>query len=61
MEAEQTLQRAEERLGELEARTETDELRIKELMEDLKCEQYLREKYEVDLEETRGALKEQIE
>jgi hypothetical protein len=60
-ETEQSLQKAEARLGELESKTETDELRIKELMEDLRCERHLREKYEDDLEETRNALKEQIQ
>jgi len=60
-EYEQSLRQAEECLGELETKTETDYLRIKELNEDLKREQFLRQKYEDDLEETHTALKEQIQ
>ena len=60
-EYEASLQQAEQRLGELEAKTETDDLRIKELKEDLKREGHLRQKFEDDLEETRNALKEQVQ
>lgn len=55
-----SLEKAEERLGELEAKAEADDLLIRELVEDLKREQHLRQKFEDDLDETRNALKEQI-
>ena len=60
-ETEANLQRAEERLGELEAKSDDYDVRIKELMEDFKREQYLRKKFEDDLEETRNVLKEQVQ
>ena len=59
-EYESSLQRAQEALGELGSKSETDDLRIKEIMRDLKREQFLRQKFEDDLEETRTALTEQI-
>jgi len=60
-EFEASLQRAQEELGELQSKSETDDLRIKEIMGDLKREQFLRQKFEDDLEETRTALTEQIQ
>ena len=60
-EYERIVQRSEERIGELEQQSEKDEIAVKEMMEDLRREKFLRQKFEDDLEGARNALREQID